>query len=52
MLHVRMTYFGFNDVFSAIGTSYLAKFQKRAVTILKNYLTKNDENLRKPKEGQ
>ena len=36
----------------AIGTSYLAKFQKRAVTNLKNYSTKNDENLRKPKGGQ
>ena len=35
-----------------IGTSYLPKFQKRAVTNLKNYSTKNDENLRKPKEGQ
>ena len=35
-----------------IGTSYLAQFQKRAVTNLKNYLTKNYENLRKPKEGQ
>ena len=33
-----------------IGTSYLAKFQKRAVTNLKNYLTKNDENLWKPNE--
>ena len=28
-----------------IGTSYLAKFQKRAVTNLNNYSTKNDENL-------
>ena len=36
----------------AIGTSYLAQFQKRAVTNLKNYWTKNDENLRKPKTGQ
>ena len=35
-----------------IGTSYLAKFQKRAVKNLKNYSTKNDENLRKPKGGQ
>ena len=35
-----------------IGTSYLAKFQKRAVTHLKNYSTKNDGNLRKPKKGQ
>ena len=35
-----------------IGTSYLPKFQKRAVTNLKNYSTKNDENLRKPKGGQ
>ena len=33
-----------------IGTSYLPKFQKRAVTNLKNYSTKNDENLRKPSE--
>ena len=32
--------------------SYLAKFPKRAVTNLKNYSTKNDENLRKPKRGQ
>ena len=37
---------------NAIGTSYLAQFQKRAVTDLKNYSTKNDENLQKPKEGQ
>ena len=36
---------------SPIGTSYLPKFQKRAVTNLKNYLTKSDENLRKPKVG-
>ena len=37
---------------NSIGTSYLAKFQKRAVTNLKNYSTKNDENLRKClKEG-
>ena len=35
-----------------IGTSYLPKFKKRAVTNLKNYFTKNDENLRKPKGGQ
>ena len=35
-----------------IGTSYLPKFQKRAVTNPKNYLTKNDENLQKPKGGQ
>ena len=35
-----------------IGTSYLPKFQKRAVTNIKKYLTKNGENLRKPKGGQ
>ena len=35
-----------------IRTSYLAKFQERAITNLKNYSTKNDENLRKPKGGQ
>ena len=35
-----------------IGTSYLAKFQKRAVTNLKNYSTKINENVRKPKRGQ
>ena len=38
--------------FLPIGTSYLAKFPKGAVTNLKNYSTKNDENLRKPKGGQ
>ena len=32
-----------------VGTSYLPQFQKRAVTNLKNYSTKNNENLRKPK---
>ena len=37
--------------FYFIGTSYLPKFQKRAVTNLRNYSTKNDENSRKPKEG-
>ena len=35
-----------------IGTSYLPQFQKRSVTNLKNYSTENDENFRKPKEGQ
>ena len=35
-----------------IGTSYPPKFQKRAVTNLKNYSTKNDEKLRKPKKAQ
>ena len=35
-----------------IGTSYLPQFQKRDVTNLKNYSTKNNENLRKPKAGQ
>ena len=34
-----------------IGTSYLVQFQKRAVTNLKNYSTKNNENLEKPKAG-
>ena len=34
------------------GTSYLAKFQKRAVTNLNNYSMKNYENLRKSKAGQ
>ena len=37
---------------SLIGNSYLAKFQKRAVPNLKNYSTKNDENLQKLKAGQ
>ena len=32
--------------------SYLVQFQKRAVTNLKKYLTKSNENLRKPKAGQ
>ena len=41
-----------NFCLAFIGTSYLPKFQKRAVTNLKNYSTKKDENLRKPKEGQ
>ena len=36
----------------SIGTSYLPRFSKRAVKNLKNYLTKNDEKLRKPEEGQ
>ena len=35
-----------------IGTSYHPKFQKRAATNLKNYSTKNTENLGKPKAGQ
>ena len=38
--------------FYFIGTSYLAQFPKRAVTNLKNYSTKNYENLQKPKAGQ
>ena len=41
-----------HDRISPIGTSYLVKFQKRAVTNLKNYLTKNYEKLRKSKGGQ
>ena len=41
-----------NNEFEYIGTSYLGKLQKRAVTNLKNYSTKNDENLQKPKGGQ
>ena len=39
-------------LFITIGTSYLPKFQKRAVTNLKNNWTKNYENLQKFKEGQ
>ena len=35
----------------SLGTSYNPKFQKRAITNLKNYSMKNDENLRKPKKG-
>ena len=37
----------YNKTDGRIGTSYLAQFQKRAVTILKNYSTKNDKNLPK-----
>ena len=37
---------------ASIGTFYLAKFKKRAVTNLKNYSTKNYENLLKPIGGQ
>ena len=42
----------YNKTDGRIGTSYLAQFQKRAVTNLKNYSTKNYENLQKPKAGQ
>ena len=34
----------FIDFISLIGTSYLPKFQKRAVTNLKNYSTKKEQN--------
>ena len=41
-----------NNEFEYIGTSYLGKLQKRAVTNLKNYSTKTYEDLRNPKRGQ
>ena len=35
-----------------IGTSYLAQFQKRGVTNLKNHSTKNDKNLQNLRQSR